>query len=212
MSWGKGVFLLSLEGAGCSFILGLLCFSHLSVTVTRGKGSPRGGFSPLAGEGVQGCSDPAWVPPPNAPATRLAPAHHGSKHCTGVTPAAWPLWFNEVNPISSFSSSSPLQGAAGERGAGWAGGAQGRPPREDPRRPWGKKGWEEYPCGGGFNEDLGMGVRRGGTRSRAWVRFFSNQRLVLQWGSLGGGHRGRRRHTMRTWSSGITSRAEHTQL
>lgn len=63
---------------------------------------------------------------------------------------------------------------------------------------------------------MGMGVLRGETSSHTWVRFFLTstraKRLVLQWGSLGGGHRKSRRHTRRTWSSGITCGAKRTQL
>lgn len=127
---GKAFSCCLWKRAGCSFILGLLCFTSLSTTATRAKGSPRGGLSPLAGEGVQRFSDPAPVPRPCAPATCPAAARHGGRHCTGVTPAAQPVlphwwWFSEVNPAAS-SSSSPLQAAAGERGPGWA--AQGRLP------------------------------------------------------------------------------------
>jgi len=64
VSRGRGVCLLSLQRAGRSLIPGPLCFSRLSVTATGAKGSPRGGSSPLAGEGVQGVSDPAQVSPP----------------------------------------------------------------------------------------------------------------------------------------------------
>lgn len=52
------------KGAGFSLIPELLCFSHLSVTASSVKGrSPWGGFSPLAGGGVQGVSDPSWLSP-----------------------------------------------------------------------------------------------------------------------------------------------------
>lgn len=127
LSWGKGVFLLSLEVSTVLLYPGSAL--HQSVHDSNmSKRKPLGGLSPLAGEGVQRFSDPALVSPPCAPAMCPAAAHCGGKCCTGVTPVAQPVlprwrWLSEVNPASS---SSPLQAAAGERGPGWT--AQGRLP------------------------------------------------------------------------------------